>query len=70
LAPGATLVLYTDGLVERRDEDIDEGLQRLLVAGELLHVRDLRAATNRLVSRLHNEEIGDDVTAVSLRLPS
>jgi serine phosphatase RsbU (regulator of sigma subunit) len=27
--PGATLVLYTDGLVERRGEDIDDGLRRL-----------------------------------------
>ncbi|MEU8826023.1 SpoIIE family protein phosphatase [Streptomyces sp. NPDC048636] len=27
--PGSTLVLYTDGLVERRDEDIDTGLDRL-----------------------------------------
>ncbi|MBL3664659.1 SpoIIE family protein phosphatase [Streptomyces sp. M2CJ-2] len=27
--PGATLVLYTDGLVERRREDIDTGLLRL-----------------------------------------
>jgi len=28
-SPGATLVLYTDGLVERRHEDIDRGLARL-----------------------------------------
>lgn len=28
-ADGATLVLYTDGLIERRGEDIDQGLQRL-----------------------------------------
>ncbi|WP_327240783.1 SpoIIE family protein phosphatase [Streptomyces sp. NBC_01318] len=28
-ANGATLVLYTDGLIERRGEDIDQGLQRL-----------------------------------------
>ena len=27
--PGDTLVLYTDGLIERRDEDIDVGLGRL-----------------------------------------
>ncbi|KOV70438.1 protein phosphatase [Streptomyces sp. AS58] len=27
--PGATLVLYTDGLIERRHEDIDTGLNRL-----------------------------------------
>ncbi|SCK46551.1 Stage II sporulation protein E (SpoIIE) [Streptomyces sp. SceaMP-e96] len=28
-SPGDTLVLYTDGLIERRDEDIDAGLSRL-----------------------------------------
>ncbi|OQD54039.1 protein phosphatase, partial [Streptomyces phaeoluteigriseus] len=28
-APGALLALYTDGLVERRREDIDTGLARL-----------------------------------------
>ncbi|MFF4305382.1 PP2C family protein-serine/threonine phosphatase [Streptomyces sp. NPDC001601] len=27
--PGDTLILYTDGLIERRDEDIDAGLTRL-----------------------------------------
>jgi serine phosphatase RsbU (regulator of sigma subunit) len=30
LAPGEGFVLYTDGLVERRTEAIDAGLQRLL----------------------------------------
>ena len=29
LAEGSVLALYTDGLVERRDEDIDAGLERL-----------------------------------------
>ncbi|SOB78977.1 SpoIIE family protein phosphatase [Streptomyces sp. 1331.2] len=29
LTPGQTLLLYTDGLVERRDEDIDTSLERL-----------------------------------------
>ncbi|SDD95232.1 ATP-binding SpoIIE family protein phosphatase [Streptomyces prasinopilosus] len=29
LEPGSTAVLYTDGLVERRDEDLDEGIAAL-----------------------------------------
>jgi serine phosphatase RsbU (regulator of sigma subunit) len=38
--PGAALVLYTDGLVERRGEDIDEGLDRL--TGSLIRNGALR----------------------------
>ncbi|WNB86652.1 SpoIIE family protein phosphatase [Cellulomonas sp. ATA003] len=30
LPPGSTLVLYTDGLVERRDAGLDEGIARLV----------------------------------------
>jgi serine phosphatase RsbU (regulator of sigma subunit)/CheY-like chemotaxis protein/anti-sigma regulatory factor (Ser/Thr protein kinase) len=30
LQPGSTLLLYTDGLVERRDEPLDEGIDRLV----------------------------------------
>ncbi|MEU2064307.1 SpoIIE family protein phosphatase [Streptomyces sp. NPDC013455] len=32
LGPGATAVLYTDGLVERRDADLDEGIAALAAA--------------------------------------
>ena len=34
IAPGATLLLYTDGLVERRGEDITAGLDRLAAAAQ------------------------------------
>lgn len=46
LSPGASLVLYTDGLVERRVEPIDAGLDRLAEA--------VRAAAN-----LPGEDAGD-----------
>lgn len=39
-APGGTLVLYTDGLVERRGEDIDVGLRRLAGSVERHHLLD------------------------------
>lgn len=32
LGPGATAVLYTDGLIERRGEDIDDGIEALMRA--------------------------------------
>lgn len=32
LSPGSTAVLYTDGLVERRDKDLDEGIASLETA--------------------------------------
>jgi serine phosphatase RsbU (regulator of sigma subunit) len=32
LTPGATLLLYTDGLVERRGEDLDQGMARAVTA--------------------------------------
>ena len=37
LPPGSTLLLYTDGLVERRGEDLDQGIGRLVaVVGRLV----------------------------------
>ncbi|MCA1690376.1 MAG: serine/threonine-protein phosphatase [Actinobacteria bacterium] len=32
LAPGSTVLLYTDGLIERRDQPLDEGMTRLQAA--------------------------------------
>ncbi|MFD7919256.1 SpoIIE family protein phosphatase [Streptomyces sp. NPDC059740] len=40
LAEGTQLVLYTDGLVENRDHDIDEGLDRLRAALESSAAQD------------------------------
>lgn len=37
VAPGDTLVLYTDGLIERRDDTLDEGFRKLVAAAGTGH---------------------------------
>lgn len=69
LSPGATLVLFTDGLVERRGAVVDEGLDRLL-----RHVADLgRLGAPDLVSRILRDVVavdgGDDLAILVLRWP-
>jgi len=60
-------VLYTDGLVERRDEDIDVGLAALQrVAAEV--DPDLEDFCDRLLLRLGAAgQADDDVAVVALR---
>ncbi|MGV9697822.1 PP2C family protein-serine/threonine phosphatase [Streptomyces sp. NPDC003470] len=55
-AEGATLVLYTDGLIERRGEDIDVGLARL---ADCL-ARHRRADPEPLADALLADLLGDD----------
>ena len=68
LAPGATLVVYTDGLVERRRVSIQSGLDRLLMeasghAG--LDVEDL--CDHLLRSLVDAQNVADDVALVVMR---
>ncbi|SCL37894.1 Response regulator receiver domain-containing protein [Micromonospora pallida] len=64
--PGATLVLYTDGLIERRDATIDEGLDAL--AAHAVDIgADLDAFCARLLRELAPSEIHDDVAVLALR---
>jgi PAS domain S-box-containing protein len=68
--PGTTLLLYTDGLVERRGQSIDEGLallHDLLVelAGEGV---ELETLCDELLARLLPDEPEDDVALVAVRI--
>jgi PAS domain S-box-containing protein len=65
--PGTSIVLYTDGLVERRGENVDTGLKRLLTAAAAS--RDgLEALRDRVVESCLGPSSGDDdVTALFVR---
>ena len=63
--PGSTVLLYTDGLVERRGEALDVGLDRLAaVAAELDLTRPPREWCDTLLDRLLARGKGDDDVAV------
>jgi serine phosphatase RsbU (regulator of sigma subunit) len=67
LPPGATLVLCTDGLVERRDADIDVGLAALARATAEVE-SSLDAFCERLVVQLAGRgQQADDIAVVALR---
>jgi serine phosphatase RsbU (regulator of sigma subunit) len=67
LRAGDTLVTFTDGLVERRDEGIDAGLERLRHAVGAMDGLPLVAGVNGLVRSLRDERFDDDITVLGLR---
>jgi len=66
LAPGATLLLYTDGLVESRDADIDRGLAALLEAAERAGTSDPDELCDRLLAELASGVRADDVALLAI----
>ena len=67
LAPESTLILFTDGLVERRDTSLDEGLQRLLAAASTHRDCEPEQLCDELIADLVDAP-RDDVVVVCLRL--
>lgn len=69
ISPGDTVLLYTDGLIERRDEPIDASLDRLLshiAAATLGGPEELLGAI--LDAREESGPTGDDIAMVAVRL--
>ncbi|WP_448626153.1 SpoIIE family protein phosphatase [Geodermatophilus sp. URMC 64] len=65
---GATVLLYTDGLVEGRDLLLDEGIARLRAALAELADRPLAELCDRLIERLRPDGLQDDIALVAIRL--
>jgi PAS domain S-box-containing protein len=65
---GSTVLLYTDGLVERRDADLDAGLDRLRTHLAELAQLPLQQLCDELITRLVDGEPEDDVALVAVRL--
>jgi serine phosphatase RsbU (regulator of sigma subunit) len=65
--PTDTMLAYTDGLVERRGEDIDEGLSRLASAAPALSGSLSDALLAGLADQLRQAGHDDDVTLLAIR---
>jgi PAS domain S-box-containing protein len=66
LAPGSSLVLFTDGLVERRGESIEVGLDRLRAEAAEPGV-DLDAFCDRVLDTMVGTQVADDVALLVLQ---
>ncbi|WP_019137269.1 SpoIIE family protein phosphatase [Cellulomonas massiliensis] len=72
--PGSVVLLYTDGLVERRGEHLRTGIERLLATvrdaarGGVRSRGDLDALVDEVLARLSSPEPGDDVAVLAFRL--
>jgi serine phosphatase RsbU (regulator of sigma subunit)/anti-sigma regulatory factor (Ser/Thr protein kinase) len=66
LEPGSTVLLYTDGLVERRGESIDTGLERLRAAVAAAP-HDPESLCDRVLEGLAEDGPSDDVALLAVR---
>ena len=65
---GSMVLLYTDGLVERRDQLFDTGIERLVEELRELWREPAGVVADQLLARLVPERAEDDVALVAVRL--
>ncbi|MFI7465602.1 PP2C family protein-serine/threonine phosphatase [Nonomuraea sp. NPDC049646] len=69
LRPGDLLLMFTDGLVERRTRDIDVGLELVLAAAAGLSAHDLEAGLDRLLADIGGPNPEDDACLLAVAVP-
>ncbi len=68
LERGSTVLLYTDGLVERRDSGFDDGVERQGRALAELRALPVDEVCDELLERMVPDGADDDVALVVVRL--
>jgi PAS domain S-box-containing protein len=68
MRPGSSITFYTDGLVERRGDDIDRGIDSLATALAGFQRHDLQTVPERLVETLLPDGPDDDVAILIARV--
>ncbi|MFC9605484.1 PP2C family protein-serine/threonine phosphatase [Streptomyces niveus] len=68
LPPGSTVLLYTDGLIERRSETFDDGMTRLRLHAAALARAPLETFCDELVVALGDAGT-DDIAMIAVRIP-
>lgn len=68
LPPGATLLLYTDGLIERRTEVLDDGMTRLRQRAAGLARESLETFCDELLADAGSAG-EDDIALIAVRMP-
>jgi Serine phosphatase RsbU, regulator of sigma subunit len=69
LRRGDTLLLYTDGVVERPGRDIDDGLALTRLAATAVTGDDLPADLDRVITAVGGTNPADDACLLAVRLP-
>lgn len=67
LPAGGALVFYTDGLVEDRYRDLDDGLRRLIRTAIAAPVTDAAELAERLLTCIPDDDRSDDVALLVVR---
>ena len=70
LPPGATLLLYTDGLIERRGEHLDAGIDRARDAVARHRGEPLDGFLDGVLCDLVGDDPDDDVVVLAVRVPA
>jgi serine phosphatase RsbU (regulator of sigma subunit) len=67
MEPGSTLLCFTDGLVERRTEDIDTGMRRLAATANGAIRGPAEELVRHTVRELRTEDASDDIAVLAMR---